>query len=315
MSNPSSDSEDNDCFEEGYLSDDPVISIASFSKPPLKKLTFREVRDSIQKYYETDDTYSNELDIVSTFLKGQKHMVLRAADITQSKIYCVLIPAAMGSITVSIISLLKDCSLWMGPVLSGLNSFVFVLFFMNVFFRWESSYLLYRQSAVLYDKLQQSLDVTDIDKPDFVLDILRDIEKKYADVKETIPISLPIEIKNIYPILFNSNIFTFIKRIELYKKNLIVKFKDIKNEIRYIQWRWGENLESKGKVRLNFLYKIKEKIKDEILNYKNAYGAMDELMIKEIKKSSQIGLFYLSKRMIPDNTVLASYFSTIFEDD
>ena len=156
VSNPSSDSEDNDCFEEGYLSDEPILSVASFSKPPLKKLTFREVRDSIQKYYETDDTYSNELNIVSTFLKGQKHMVLRAADITQSKTYCLLIPAAMGSITVSIISLLKDCSLWMGPVLSGLNAFVFILFFTNVFFRWESSYLLYRQSAVLYDKLEQS---------------------------------------------------------------------------------------------------------------------------------------------------------------
>jgi len=316
ISNPSSDSEDDDCFEEGYLSDEqPPVSVISFSKPPLKKLTFREVRDSIHKYYEMDDKYSSELDIVSTFLKGQKHMVLKAADITQLKTNLVLIPAALGSITITIFSLLSKCSPWSGGFLAGLNSFVCILYFMNVVFKWESSSLLYRQWAIQIDKLEQSFDLSDQDKEDCVLDILRDMEKRYMDLKETMTESLPIELKTIYPILYNVNIFTFIKKIELYKKNLIVKFKDIKNEIRYIQWRWSDNLELKGKTRLNFLYKIKEKIKGEILHYKNAYGSMDEMMIKELKRSGIIGLIYWSKKMNIENPVVASYFSTIFEDD
>lgn len=316
MSNPSSDSDNDDCFEEGYLSEENLPASSSSLKPqlksPLKKLTFREVRDSIYKYYETDDKYSNELDILSTYLKGQQHVLLKAADTVYFKSHIVLFPAVMGSFTISIFSLVIECSRWSGPFLSGLNAFVFILYFVNIYFKMEASAILYRQWAKQYDKL--SLDIADYsetDKHDFVLDKLRDMEKKFLDLKETMIISLPYEIKNTYPILFNVQIFSFIKRIELYKKNLIVKFKDIKNEIRYILWKWDEN--TKGKARLNFLCRIKEKIKDEILHYNNAYGSLDELMTKEMKRS--VFWFALSKRMNTANPVVASYFSSIFEDD
>jgi len=320
MSNPSSDIEDGDCFDdEGF---DPTQLISK--QIGYKRLTFREVRDSINKYYETDDKYSSELDILSTYLKGQKHIFMKASDIIQIKTNWFLIPAVIGSSSITIFAPILDYYKWTGAFISGLNAIIFVLFFFVYYLQWGSSFVVYKQLGNQYERLEHSMDINNLmesssDKSELVLDVLREKEKKITDLKETAIITLPYEIKYMFPILYHIHIFTFIKRIEVYKKNLIVKFKDIKNEIRYIQWKWGDRMESKEKSRFDFLCKIKEKIKNEIIHYKNAYGSMDELMTKEIKRADQMtcSLWFpeMSRRINTDNPVVSAYFATIFEDD
>jgi hypothetical protein len=320
MSNPTSDAEDEDCFDEGIFDEKQL-----FNKPPTyKKLTFREVRNSINKYYETDDKYSGELDILSTYLKGQKHMFMKASDIVQNKTYWFLIPAIISSSSITIFSPIIECFQWNGAFISCLNSVIFVLFFFVYYLQWTSSFVVYKQLGNQYERLEHSLDInklmeSETDKSELVLDILREMEKKLTDLKETAIIGLPLEMKSMFPILYHIHIFTFIKRIEVYKKNLIIKFKDIKNEIRYIQWKWGDKMESKEKSRFDFLFKIKEKIKNEIIHYKNAYGSIDELMMKEIKRADEMSCSVwfskVSRRINTDNPVVSAYFSTIFEDD
>jgi hypothetical protein len=325
MSNPTSDSEGNgeDGLEEGdYFETDVLINYQK--QPGLKRLTFKEVRDSINKYYETDDKYSNELDILQTYLKGQKHIFSKAVDIIQIKTTWILIPAALGSATITIIAPIIREFVWSGIFISGLNALVFVLFFICYYCKLMSSDIVYRQLSSQYERLEHSLDINKLmesgkDRSSIILEVLKESEKKLADLKETSILGLPSDIKVIFPILYNVHIFTFIKRIEVYKKNLIIKFKDVKNEIRYIEWKWGEKIENKEKTRLEFLCKIKEKIKNEILHYKNAYGCMDELMTKEIKRADQMPICLwtsssMSKRMNIDNPVVSAYFSTIFED-
>jgi hypothetical protein len=321
MSNHNSDSEgeeeEYDNFETDVLLNSP--------KNGLRKLTFREVRDSINKYYETDDKYSSELDILSTYLKGQKQMFSKSADIIQTKIMFLLVPAGIGSAIISIITPTIGAYKWSDSFISGLNAVVFVLFFLVYYLQWCSSALVYNQLKSQYERLEHSLDInklmeTSTDKYTLVLEILKDVERKLTDLKETTIIGFPYEIKCMFPILYHVHIFTFIKRIEVYKKNLIIKFKDIKNEIRYIEWKWGDKMEQKERSRFDFLCKIKEKIKNEILHYRNAYGSMEELMTKEIKRAEQIGYYFygfssLSKRINTDNPVVALYFSAIFEDD
>lgn len=91
-----------------------------------------------------------------------------------------------------------------------------------------------------------------------------------------------------------------------------MKFKDIKNELRYIQWKWGDNMSPREKSRFHFLCYIKEKIKGEILHYKNAYGEMEIFILKEIQFSDS---WFIKKKYVSENPVLISYFSTIFADD
>ena len=158
------------------------------------------------------------------------------------------------------------------------------------------------------------------ERNDLVLTRMKEIEKKINEIKETIHnIHIPQEIKRIFPIICNVNIFSFIKRIEVYNKNLIVKLTDIKNEILYIKWKCEQktDIDIKERKRLEFLYEIKEKIKDEILHYRNAYSCIDELFIKEINRADNTSvwsMWFSFKRNIgeSENPVLKEYLSTIF---
>ena len=308
-----SDSDSDDCFEHGDLhiySAPEVIDNCDdgYSKPVLKKLTFRDVQSSIDKYYDTNERTSNELDVLGAFLKGRKHMYTKAAMITHFKTYLLLAPASAGSILVIIFWIFaREYYIY----LSFLNVFVFVLYFCNIFFQWNSSAAIYLFWASQYDRIyQNSFIETETDK-DQVLIILQRIEEKLRELGDCV---IPWEYRYLFPILSNIRLFTFIKRIEMYKKNLIMKFKDIKNELRYIQWKWGENMSPREKSRFQFLCYIKEKIKVEILHYKNAYGEMERFILKEIQLSERWFVWY-KKKYISGNPVLISYFSTIFADD
>ena len=295
-----SDSDSDDCFEHNDILFD--------SKPVLRKLTFRDVQSSIDKYYDTNERTSNELDVLAIYLKGQKQMYMKAAHIMRFKTYLLLLPASVGSVVVVICWIFTEefyiC-------LSIFNALVFVLYFLNIFFQWNSSAVIYLFWASQYDKLcNNSFTETEIDN-DQVLIILQKTEEK---IREWGVCDIPWECRYLFPIISHIQLFTFIKRIKIYKKNLIMKFKDIKNELRYIQWKWGENMSPREKSRFQFLSYIKEKIKGEILHYKNAYGEMETFIFKEIQFSDR-WFIWSQRKYISDNPVLVSYFSTIFADD
>lgn len=326
MSNNNSDSDSDDCFEEGILFDNNYI-VSGSQKPPLKKLTFREVRDSIYKYYETEDNYSNELDILSSYLKCQKQMCMKAELITHHKLMICAVPAVIGNVSISIFSPMVMYYSWGGACISVLNAMVFVLYFMIYYFEFLNFLQRYQQLTKQYETLENIMHSTankfvhiekTSDKMEFVLTHIQEMEKKIADMKGPLEMTYPFEIKKVVPVSYHINIFAFIKRIEIYKKNLIVKFKDVKNEIRYIQWKWGDTVEQKEKGRLEFICKIKDKIKNEILHYNSAYNAMEELLNKEMKQTDTWNTWIYGRQwdiQRVENPVLKAYLSTIFADD
>jgi len=298
-------------------------------KPGLKKLTFSEVRNYMNKYYEMDDKYSNELDILTTYLKGQKNLYIKSRTITQTKINMLMIPSLIGTAIISIFAPIIQSYQWSGAFISGLNALVALFISFIHYLKLESCCEIYLQLMNQYDRLESSIEFTNNkitffenhkEKNDLVLSKMKEVEKKINEIKETITIFIPNEVKQIFPIICNVNIFSFIKRIELYKQNLLIKLKDIKNEILYIEWKWGDKIENKQQKRLEFLMKIKEKIKDEIFQYKNAYGCIDELFIREIKRADNTGLlqiWFCKKKdiVLSDNHALKEYLSTIFATD
>lgn len=106
--------------------------------------------------------------------------------------------------------------------------------------------------------------------------------------------------------------------MDTYKRNLILKFKDVKNEIRYIVWKYGTSeMSHRVKTRLEFISGIKIKIKEELLYYKNAYGVMEELFIREIQYSESIGIskYWVNKKkphLVGLNPVIDQYLSSIY---
>ena len=174
---------------------------------------------------------------------------------------------------------------------------------------------------------KQNAIKNDEDKNILVLNKIREAEKKISEIKDSNNILIPEEIKRLFPIICNINIFSFIKKIELNKKMLINKLKDIKNEIRFILYKWenennknianktGKRLSEiqnidhlKEQNRLQFLYETKKKTKDEIIELSNSYSYIYTIFSKEIKiadsKKNSCFFYFFNKKV--DN----SYFKT-----
>ena len=284
--------------------------------PKFKKLSYQEVEKTLDKYYdnEFDNKFSSEIDILTTYMKGQKNIYIQSKIINQHKLNCLMIPSIVIATLVTIIAPFIGCTEWSSGVMSGLNAIVAFFVTISNYLKLESSAELYLQMANHYDKLETSLELTnsklfflknDNEKSELVLSKIKEIEKKLCEIKESNNTLIPTEIKMIFPIICSINVFAFIKKTEIYKKNLIIKFKDVKNEIRFILFKWrttnismyNESDFTREQNRLVYLREIKNKIKNELIEFRLAYSYMDGLFSKEIKNADSLrnSWFFLFK--------------------
>ena len=327
LSNETSDNEDEYDEDEYEKNGDFHIDCHKGSALVFKKLTFRDIERSLNQYYDSDDKYSSELDILTTYLKGQKNLFIKSQYITQAKLHFLMIPSLIGTAIITVFAPIIQGYNWSGAFISGLNTAVALAMSIIHYLKLESFITSYNHLASQYDRMENLIEFTGnrlsfmenkVEKGEYILEKMTEIENKMNDMKDTTAIIIPNEIKRIFPVICNVNIFSFIKRMEVYKKNLMMKLKDIKNEIGYIEYKWGSQLNEKQQLRLTYLQQIKGKIKDEIIYYKNAYSSIDELFIKEIQTADQLSIwsiwFYKIKKTTSENPVLKDYLSGIFMD-
>jgi len=272
-----------------------------------RNLSFQQVQQTIDKYYEEDHSnkYSSEIDILTTYIKGQKHLFIQSKYLTQWKLNCLMFPCIFIAAAITIIAPFIECHHWSVGFTSGLNACIALCLSLINYLKLESSTEIYLFMANHYDKIETILNMTnsklvildnDEEKKSLVLRKINEIESKITELKESYTILIPEEIKKRYPIICQINIFLFIKKLEMRKKNLIIKFRDVKNEIRYILHRWktrgdlDEIETSKEKHRLSYLYTVKGNLKNEILKYRCAYGKMEEAFTAEIRGGGTVGL-------------------------
>ena len=110
-------------------------------------------------------------------------------------------------------------------------------------------------------------------------------------LKNYFSVIVPVEIQKLFPVLSHINIFAFIKKIEDERGVLIRDYYEAKNEIRYILYRQKktpsiEEMNRQNK-RINFLLKKKEQIKNDLVEYKNAFTKMEEIVQREIKHAEK----------------------------
>lgn len=225
-------------------------------KKKHKKLSYEKVKNSLDSLNQSDK-YSNDIDILITFLKGQTHLYSLSRTLTQQKINWLTIPSFLFSIVLTILSPLIHDYPWSGILISAMNAFITSAFGCVRFYELDASSTTYLNLANQYNSMQISLEMVsnsimmnhvshemekDSKKMELQLvDKIRDIEAKITEIKENTTFFPPEEVKLLIPIISNINIFTFIKKIELLKKNFILKYKEIKNEMRFILNKWDES--------------------------------------------------------------------------
>ena len=274
----------------------------------FRKLSYQEIQQSLDKYYDdSDNKYSTELDILITYMKGQKNLFIHAYLLSQRKLNCLFIPTLLITCANTIFTPLIEQYQWNIVAISGLNAFTAMLISISNYLKLESSTQTFYTTAMQFDKLETSLEFvaskfmfiqSEDEKSQIVFEKILEVEQKISEIKEWNSIFLPNEIRRTFPIICNINIFSFIKRMECNKKLLIAKFQDVKNEIRRIDHRKNTRHRERSRMnkRLEFLNNIKEKLRDELGHYRNAYSYIDELFTIEIQfAQNNQGLFQFFK--------------------
>jgi hypothetical protein len=211
-----------------------------------KKLTFEEIEHSIQKNYK-NEKLASQLDILITFVKGQKHLYTQSYHITKQKINALVFPSLLLSGSMIVIAPIIQHLSWSGYFLSGINALLTIFTSILNFWNLQIHLNQYNTGANHFDRLETSLIMTRnniflvdnvTEKNERILAKIVETETRMMEMKEENGILIPPEIQLQAPIISHLDIFSFIHKIENQMTELMVAYKDTKNEIRYIMYKW-----------------------------------------------------------------------------
>jgi hypothetical protein len=163
-----------------------------------------------------------------------------------------------------------------------------------------------------WTRIHQSIPDIDEERQKFTIQVDEDIKKlkdtlvknlqekidmireKVIEIRENNRFAIPKRIMNDYPIIYNINIFSFIKTVEDYRLGIISTLKNILNEIHFLGQREGKEIGPRENERILELYERKNNIMNELILLSSTYHLIDIMFQQEIKNNH----LYQSNRLL-----------------
>lgn len=290
------------------------------SKPhKFKKLSFQEVEESMNRHYNTDKSVG-EMETLIAHIKCQKTLYIEAKNHSQRNLNYLMIPSVLIATLITVLTPFISTVPNGSYIITAMNAVTTLILSLINHLKLETNTKNYEQIAVRYDKIQSSLELfstkiifsnSGTEYKTVLYEKLKDTEDKLLEIKEQNNLLLPEEVKQMYPIISNVNIFSTIKSIEMHRKSSIENLRSVKNEIRFIHFKWNmEGYKKREEPRLKLLIENKDVIKKDLTQHFNAFSYINDIFEKELEKKSHFDkkwFWQTELPTIPVNSKLVKY--------
>lgn len=270
--------------------------------------SFDDVNQHVhEKYY--DSNVSSELDILITFLRGQKSIFSyaskRAFEIHKRFILSGILLSFFLTIFVPAHTCYTMyCTLFVSILNITLTCSIAVINFM----KWEKQGNEFQWISVQYERLENSLEIANHklcylenikEKQESVFAKIHEFEEEILQQINSSNLPLPPVILKRFPFISSFNVFSFIKKMNVYKHELVHSLCETSNNSRMIDTAVlsGPSIplsdaetrawyQSKEKVKHKLALK-EIKIRDDLVQARASFDYVENVFAREIKNADE----------------------------